>query len=63
MRDLLLMVSVFCIEAGWYAVVAVVLSSQAPRSIYLGAKKWVDRLAGAVMIGLGLRLVTTAHRL
>ncbi len=58
-----LLVSVFCIEAGWYAVVAVALSSQAPRAVYLGAKKWIDRLAGAVMIGLGLRLVTTAYRM
>lgn len=58
-----LLCAVFGIEAGWYAVVALVLSSQAPRTVYLGYKAWIDRLAGAVMIGLGVRLVTSAHKL
>lgn len=57
-----LLVAVFTIEAGWYAIVALTLSSRAPRTVYLGYKAWIDRLAGTVMIGLGLRLVTTAHR-
>jgi threonine/homoserine/homoserine lactone efflux protein len=52
---------VFVIEAGWYAVVATVLSSSRPRRAYLGYKAWVDRTAGLVMVGLGLKLVASAH--
>ncbi len=44
---------VFTIEAGWYAVVAAVLSLSRPRRMYLSYKAWVDRAAGAVMVGLG----------
>jgi threonine/homoserine/homoserine lactone efflux protein len=56
-----LLAGVFGIEAGWYIIVAVALSARGPRTVYLSYKKWVDRLAGTVMMGLGLRLVTTAH--
>jgi threonine efflux protein len=52
---------VFVIEAGWYALVATVLSSSRPRRAYLGYKAWVDRTAGLVMVGLGLKLVASAH--
>lgn len=54
---------VFCIEAGWYALVAVALSATGPRNTYLRCKKWVDRIAGAVLGVLGLRLVisTAVH--
>ena len=52
---------VFLIEAGWYAFVAVALSSERPRYIYLRYKAWIDRTAGAVMIGLGLRLATSSR--
>jgi threonine/homoserine/homoserine lactone efflux protein len=57
-----LVAAVFALEAGWYALVAVVLSSQRSRAAYLGYKRWVDRAAGCVMIGLGARLVVSAHR-
>jgi threonine/homoserine/homoserine lactone efflux protein len=53
---------VFAIEAGWYAIVAVLLSSFRPRRAYLRCKTLVDRTAGAVMVGLGLKLITSAHR-
>jgi threonine/homoserine/homoserine lactone efflux protein len=56
----LLLCAVFVVEAGWYAVVALLLSAPAPRRAYLGCKTWVDRAAGAVMAGLGLRLVASA---
>src|SRR5262245_8787107 len=52
---------VFLIEAGWYAFVAVALSSEHPRYIYLRYKKSIDRTAGAVMIALGLRLATSSR--
>jgi threonine/homoserine/homoserine lactone efflux protein len=35
-------------------------SARRPRSIYLRFKPWVDRLAGAVMGLLGLRLIGEA---
>lgn len=58
----LLLCVVFVVEAGWYAVVAAVLSSSRPRRVYLGYKAWVDRAAGAVMVGLGLKLIASAHK-
>lgn len=56
---LVLPVVVFCIEAGWYSVVALLLSSTSPRDAYLRCKTWVDRAAGGVMVLLGIRLVVT----
>jgi threonine/homoserine/homoserine lactone efflux protein len=53
---------VFVIEAGWYAVVATMLSSSRPRRAYLSYKARVDRAAGVVMVGLGLKLIASANR-
>jgi threonine/homoserine/homoserine lactone efflux protein len=53
--------SVFIVETGWYAIVAWVLSSAAPRRAYLGCKSAVDRVAGTVMVGLGLRLISAGR--
>ena len=53
---------VFVIEAGWYTLVALALSSERPRRVYLRGKVWVDRTAGGVMVALGLKLVASAHR-
>jgi threonine/homoserine/homoserine lactone efflux protein len=47
----------FVIESSWYAFVAVVMSSPAPRSVYLRARTWIDRAAGCVLGALGLRLI------
>lgn len=57
-----LLALVFLVEAGWYSLVAQVLSSPAPQKAYLSCKVWVDRAAGVVMFGLGLRLVSSAAR-
>lgn len=57
-----LVAAVFCIEAGWYALVALVLSSARPQRAYLSCKTWVDRVAGVVMVGLGLKLVVGATK-
>jgi len=57
-----LLLLVFAIEAGWYALVALALSSAGPRAAYLRGKAWIDRLAGGVLMGLGLRLVASAPR-
>ncbi|EJT03156.1 LysE family translocator [Rhizobium sp. CCGE 510] len=48
---------VFAVEAGWYSIVAFAFSARHPRRLYLAAKSWIDRTAGAVMGGLGLRLI------
>lgn len=53
---------VFFIEAGWYSLVAVLLSSSSPRALYLRYKSWVDRAAGSVMGLLGLRLIFTSSK-
>jgi len=53
---------VFLLEAGWYAIVAVAFSTARPRAAYLRAKGWIDRLAGAVIGALGLRLLYDAVR-
>jgi threonine/homoserine/homoserine lactone efflux protein len=52
----------FCLEAGWYAIVALAFSAARPRAIYLGAKLWIDRVAGGVVGLLGGRLVLEAVR-
>jgi threonine/homoserine/homoserine lactone efflux protein len=48
---------VFLVEAGWYSVVALILSSTAPRQTYLRWKSAIDRTAGGVMGLLGIRLM------
>ncbi len=52
-------IGVFAVEAGWYTVVALIFSAKHPRRLYLAAKMWIDRLAGTVMAGLGVQLVTS----
>lgn len=47
----------FFIDAGWYSLVAVVLSAEGPRKVYLKSKKIFDRIAGGVMTVLGLKLI------
>ncbi|EJL52049.1 MULTISPECIES: LysE family translocator [unclassified Rhizobium] len=56
---LALPIGVFAVEAGWYTVVALAFSARHPRRLYLAAKTWIDRLAGTVMAGLGVQLVTS----
>ena len=53
---------VFVLETSWYAIVATLLSTAAPRRAYVGCKAFVDRAAGIVMLGLGLKLIASAHK-
>jgi threonine/homoserine/homoserine lactone efflux protein len=55
-----LVLLIFVLEASWYAVVATLLSTEAPRRAYMECKTIVDRVAGVVMIGLGLKLIVSA---
>jgi threonine/homoserine/homoserine lactone efflux protein len=50
-------IMIFAIETIWYSVVALALSSPAPRARYLASKAWLDRAAGAIMSALGLKLI------
>lgn len=49
--------AVFVVEAGWYTVVTMAFSSDRPRALYVGSKLWIDRVAGAIIGALGVRLV------
>lgn len=51
---------VFLIETVWYAFVALTFSSGPPRAAYLRSKLWIDRIAGALLGALGLRLIVSA---
>ena len=57
-----LLAAVLFVETAWYALVALLFSSSGPQRAYLSYKSWVDRAAGAVMFGLGLKLVTSAAK-
>lgn len=52
----------FCNELAWYTIVAVALSSNHPRTVYLRSKRWIDRTAGAVVGALGARLMIEGAR-
>ncbi|AIC25404.1 LysE family amino acid efflux protein [Rhizobium etli bv. mimosae str. IE4771] len=54
---LALPLGVFAVEAGWYSILALAFSARHPRRLYFHAKGRIDRAAGAVMGGLGLRLI------
>lgn len=55
-----LLLAVFLVEAVWYALVALLLSSSRPQRAYLSFKAGIDRAAGLVMLGLGVRCATSA---
>jgi threonine/homoserine/homoserine lactone efflux protein len=57
-----LLLLIFLLEAGWYALVALVLSAEQPRAAYLRGKAWIDRTAGAVLMLLGIKLAFDPHR-
>ena len=45
------------ISAAWYAALACLLSTPPMAAAYLRLRRWIDRLAGAVFIGFGARLI------
>ena len=52
---------IFFQETLWYSIVAVAFSANRPRSLYLGAKLWIDRVAAFFIGALGVRLVFEAR--
>ena len=59
---LILPALLFSIEFGWYTIVAFAFSASKPRALYLGAKLWIDRCAGGIVMLLGGKLVLEAVR-
>lgn len=57
--EIVLPLLVLAVEIGWYTVVALLLSSAAPRSAYMRYKVWIDRIAGGVMGLLGIKLIVS----
>jgi threonine/homoserine/homoserine lactone efflux protein len=47
----------FSIEAIWYGLIAMLLSTPAARAIYVRLGRWIERLIGALLVGFGLRLI------
>lgn len=54
--------SIFVVNAGWYMVVALLLSSETPRKNYLRFKGVFDSTAGTVMAFLGLKLLISSSK-
>ena len=52
---------IFSIEFCWYAVVAIALSANAPRTAYAQCKPWIDRTAAAAMALLGGKLLLSVR--
>lgn len=50
----------FAIDAGWYALVALLLSAEKPRHVYLRLKCGIDLVSSSVMALLGLRLISSS---
>lgn len=50
---------VFALEASWYSLVALALSTNGPRSLNVRWKAWVDRTAGVIIGALGVRLISS----
>ena len=44
-------------EFGWYALVACAVSRPGPRQVYARLKRHIDRVTGAVLAGLGVKLI------
>jgi threonine/homoserine/homoserine lactone efflux protein len=56
----MLPLSIGVIEGGWYAIVAIVFAGSKASQLYARAKTAIDRISGAVMILLAIRLAWPA---
>jgi threonine/homoserine/homoserine lactone efflux protein len=59
---LVLPAAIFLLEAGWYALVALLFSAAGPRRAYLGWRTAIDRTAGTAMGALGAGLIVDVVR-
>ncbi|MBA2276302.1 MAG: LysE family translocator, partial [Chloroflexia bacterium] len=53
------MLTVVAMTLGWHALVALFASHTAVRARFQAALHWVERVTGAVLIALGVRLALT----
>lgn len=51
----------FIIDAGWYSLVTIALSTERSRLVYIRFKTAIDRVAGSVMALLGLKLILSSN--
>jgi len=51
----------FVIDAGWYSLVALLLSSEKPRRVYIKAKTLIDRVTGGIVTVLGQKLIFSSR--
>lgn len=51
----------FIIDAGWYSLVTIALSTERSRNVYIRFKTVIDRVAGSVMALLGLKLILSSR--
>lgn len=51
----------FIIDAGWYSLVTIALSTERSRNVYIHFKTAIDRVAGSVMALLGLKLILSSR--
>ena len=54
--ELLLCLIAFFIDATWYCLVVLLLSTKKSQKVYLRFKKYIDRVAGTLLAGLGVKL-------
>ena len=47
----------FVIETGWYLLVAVAFSTRRARAVYQRFGRWIERLVGVFLAGMGIRLI------
>jgi threonine/homoserine/homoserine lactone efflux protein len=52
----ILLAAGFSLEIAWYALVALALSTGGPRRLYARAKRTIDRVLGAALLLIGVRL-------
>ena len=54
--ELLLCLIAFSIDAIWYSMVVILLSTKKSQKIYLQFKKYIDRVAGTLLAALGIKI-------
>ena len=54
--ELLLCLIAFSIDAIWYSMVVILLSTKKSQKIYLRFKKYIDRVAGTLLAALGIKI-------
>lgn len=54
--ELFLCMMAFSIDAIWYCMVVLLLSTQKSQKIYLRFKKYIDRVAGTLLAALGIKI-------